>query len=57
MCKVSNYRKMTHKALCVSRVLLFALNIKNHRSKIVEQNKCSDMANCSSTYSNRRVSL
>ena len=47
MCKASNYWKMTHKPLYVSRALLFALNIKNHRSKIVEHNKCSDMANCS----------
>ena len=30
---------------------VLALNINNHRSKIVEHNKCSDMANCSWTYS------
>ena len=47
MCKASNYRNLTHKPLYVSRALLFALNSNNHRSKIGEHNKSSDMANCS----------
>ena len=57
MCKASDYWKMTHKRLYFSTALLFALNINNHRCKIVEHNKCSDMANCSWTYSRRRVLL
>ena len=42
MCKASNYLKMTHKRLYLSTALLFALNINNHRFKIVEHSKCSD---------------
>ena len=57
MCKASNYWKMTHKHLYLSKVLLFPLNFNNHRCKIVEHNKCSDMTNCSWTYSSRCVSL
>ena len=34
---------MTHKSLYVSRVLLFALNINNHRFKKVEDKKSSDI--------------
>ena len=44
MCKGSNNCKMTQKHLYRSTALLFALNIKKHRCKLVEQNNCSDMA-------------
>ena len=53
----SNYWKMTHKRLYLSTALLSVLNINNHRYKIVQHNKCSDMANCSWIYNSRRVSL
>ena len=55
MCKASGYWKMTHKCLYLSITLLFVLNIKNYRYKMVEQNKCSDMANCWLTYGRWRV--
>ena len=48
---------MTEKRLHLLTALLFALNISNHRGKRVEHNKCSDMANCSWTYSSRMVLL
>ena len=48
---------MTHKHLYLSIAMLFALNTNNHRCKMVEHNKCSDMANCSWTYSSRMVLL
>ena len=57
MCKGSNNCKMTQKHLYRSTALLFALNIKKHRCKLVEQNNCSDMATCSWTYSSRDISL
>ena len=57
MCKASNCWKMTHSRLYLSTALLFTLFINNHRCKIEEHNKCSDMATCSWTYSSRRVSL
>ena len=57
MWRASNYWKNTHKHLYLSRALLFALNINNHRYEIVEHNKCSDMTSCLETYSSRRVSL
>ena len=34
---------MTHKSIYVSRVLLFALNINNHRFKTMEDKKSSDI--------------
>ena len=49
--------KEWHKNAFNFQQLLFSLNINNHRCKIVEQNNCSDMANCSWTYSSRCVSL
>ena len=47
MYKASNYREMTHKHLFLSIALLLAVNVNNHRCKIVEHNKGSDIANCS----------
>ena len=38
---------MAHKRLYLSTALLFAVDINNNRCKIVEHNKCNDMANCS----------
>ena len=38
---------MAHKRLYLSTALLFAVDINNSRCKIVEQNKCNDMTNCS----------
>ena len=57
MCKAPNYSKMNHKCLYLSTALLLALNIKNHRCKLVERNKCRDMGNCSLTPVSRRVLL
>ena len=47
MCKASNYRKMTHKRPHLSTALLPDAKIYNQRCKIVEPNKCREMANCS----------
>ena len=40
-------KKMAYKRLYLSTALLFAININNHRCKIVERNKGSDMASSS----------
>ena len=55
MFKASSYWNMTHKRLYLLTVLLLALKINNHRWKIGEHNKCSDMGNCLWTYISRRV--